>query len=266
MSLINDALKKVQSGGESPGPLPPASAPGTPPAPQPNPRTLLAQGILIGGVLLILFAVLLVLVLLPFVRKAGDAPAPASPVASAPAAPRANAPAPAASSKATGASTPKLAPVDEDLPEVSKTLGQVAAMQASAHDSAAEVNSVLAVSPAPASPGAAAPANALPAPAAAPASPSVAAPAAATAPATAPAPAKPAASGPDPKLVEFVNAIEVCGASGDQVLLRFPGLDEARGYREGDVLDAPFEIAVFKITDRRVILMDADGHKFTKPL
>jgi len=239
VSLINDALKKVQSGGEPPGAPVSASPAGQPQGqPQPSQKSLLAQGILMGGVILILLAIIMVLLLLPLLRGGKTSETSVPPAAVAPVSPAAG----------TASSKPaiKLAPVDEDLPEVAGELERVAALQAAATDSAAEVNHVMDAAPA-STPAAAPAANAEPV-------------------ATAPVPLLSIPAAPDPKIVEYVNAIEVCGASGEQVLLKLPGRDEAAGYREGDILDGPFEIAVFKITERRLILIDAEGHKFNKSL
>ncbi len=71
-------------------------------------------------------------------------------------------------------------------------------------------------------------------------------------------------AGPDAAISEYVAKMEILGYASGQVLLRLPGQEEARGCREGDVLDDAFPLTILKVTDRRVTFGDDRGHTYSR--
>jgi outer membrane biosynthesis protein TonB len=195
----------------------------------PGRKSLVAQGLLMAGIVLLLAAAILVLAVRPFLsresRPAPEKPAvvvpqpvpqPAAPVpgpAPVPAAPQVEVPAPAPVPAAVPAPEPPQAP----SPIAAETLPP-------------------------------APVAAEPLPAEAPVD----------------LPRLVTDAGPDAAIAEYVAKMEVLGYASGQVLLRLPGQEEARGCREGDVLDDAFPLTILKVTDRRVTFGDDRGHTYSR--
>jgi outer membrane biosynthesis protein TonB len=185
----------------------------------PGRKSLVAQGLLMAGIVLLLAAAILVLAVRPFLSRefppapekpAAVVPQPAAPVpepSPVPAAPQVEVPAPV--------SVP--APIPEPVPAPEPT-------------------------PAPA------PVAAEPQPAGAPVD----------------LPSLVTDAGPDAAISEYVAKMEILGYASGQVLLRLPGQEEARGCREGEVLDDAFPLTILKVTDRRVTFGDDRGHTYSR--
>jgi hypothetical protein len=70
--------------------------------------------------------------------------------------------------------------------------------------------------------------------------------------------------GPRADVSEYVQSIRICGEGTGRILLLMPGQDEARAYRNGDMLDSNLELVLQKIEAQRLVIVDAAGNKYFK--
>jgi hypothetical protein len=66
------------------------------------------------------------------------------------------------------------------------------------------------------------------------------------------------------EISDFIQSITVCGRGAGKILLLMPGQEEARAYREGDMLDGSFELTLQTIEAQRLVIADRTGNKYFK--
>lgn len=219
MSLINDALKKVQSGAPA-APNPPNGT-GDGHHPPPSPKQLAGQAVAVVGVIILLITIAIVLILILLENKDDKKQPKQQP-----------------------------APITAPAQQAAKPQPISVAKHATVETNPAPVLAIQ--TPAPALP------VTQPTPAAA-------TPAQEIAPAPTPLPAQ-KNDGPSPQILEYVQSIQIWGASAEKVLLVMPEQQEAKGYFEGDMLESMYELQLTKIGPRQIIITDTEGHKYYKNL
>lgn len=236
MSLINDALKKAREAEEANAS--PSRVRSRRDESTPSQGKLVALALAMGGVIIILLTVIIVALLQFFRAPAPVADEPATPVAVVEETP----------SESAMPAVPEME-VTQTLPAAPESVEKLA------EDALAPALAVLPPEPAAPLPAQSVPESESPAPETQPVEP-----------APSPEVSQPVILEPDPKIAEFIQSIQVRGMGRTKILLFVPGTEEAVAYAEGDAIDCAYTLVIVSLTPRSLVLEDARGVRYSKPL
>jgi len=74
----------------------------------------------------------------------------------------------------------------------------------------------------------------------------------------------PTPDGPDPKIAEYVQSIQIRGVGRGKVLLYIPGTIEAEAYAPGSLLNCDIELRLKSIEQDYILINDAKGRTYRK--